>query len=252
MQAGMYIAYTGARAAERKIEQIANNLANVSSAGFKQDRTVQTGVVPLVFASGPDTVSLSGETPGASLLYSTPAIHFTDYSPGVIRQTGSPYDLAIDGNGFFTVQTPDGKIRLTRGGNFHVGTTGEIVTPSGAKLLGSGGPIRAGEGDVVVTRDGQVSVDGAVVGTLRIQKVSDPQRLVKRGNSLFEVPADLPLQPAGADVTVMQGMLEESNVNPVAGMTDLIEVSRVFEAYMKMMTTVSDIASKATNDLGRV
>ncbi len=248
----MYIAYTGARAAEKKIEQIANNLANVSSAGFKQDRTVASGVVPLVFATGTDPVSLSGETPGANLLYATPAVHFTDHAPGTMRATGNPYDLAIDGDAFFTVRTPDGKTRLTRAGNFRVGTTGELVTPSGAKLLGAGGPIHAGQGKVSVAQDGQVSVDGAVVGTLRIQKVSDPQRLVKRGNSLFEVPADLPLQPAGADVTVMQGMLEESNVNPVAGMTDLIEVSRVFEAYMKMMTTVSDIASKATNDLGRV
>jgi len=248
----MYIAYTGARSAERKMERIAQNLANVSSAGYKQDKSVDKGVVPMAFFLGQDQVSATGEvTDPTALLYSTPAIEYVDFSPGPMRSTGNPFDLAVDGDAFFTVSTPSGE-RLTRAGNFRVDGAGDLATPSGEKVLGGGGPIHVGEGTLSVGRDGQVSVDGAVVGTLKLQKVADPRRLVKTGNSLFEAPPDLPLLPAGQDVTVNQGFLEESNTGAVQGMTEMIEASRMFEAYMKMMTTISELAAKASNDLGRV
>jgi len=250
LQAGMYIAYTGARAAERKMEQVANNLANASSAGYKQDKSVDKGVVPLAFSAGRDRVSLSGEAPGAQLLYRTVGAQYIDFTPGPTRATGNPLDLAIDGDAFFTVATPRGE-RLTRAGNFRVDASGNLVTPSGEKVLGNGGPIRVGEGTVAVGRDGGVSVDGAVVDTLKLRKVADPQRLVKTGNGLFEAPGDLPLLPAGPDVAVHQGFLEESNVAAVQGMTEMIEASRMFDAYMKMISTISDINAKASNDLGR-
>lgn len=247
----MYIAYTGARTAERKMEQVANNLANASSVGYKQDKSVDKGVVPLAFSVGQDRVSISGEAPGAPLLYRTVGAQYIDFSPGPMRATGNPLDLAIDGDAFFTVATPRGE-RLTRAGNFRVDASGNLVTASGEKVLGNGGAIRVGEGTLTVGRDGQVSVDGAVVDTLKLRKVSDPQRLVKTGNSLFEAPKDPPPLPAGRDVVVHQGFLEESNAAAVQGMTEMIEASRMFDAYMKMITTISDINAKASNDLGRV
>lgn len=246
----MYIAYTGARNAERKLEQIANNLANVSSAGYKQDKSVDKGVVPLTFAVGQDRVSISGEPPGAQLLYRTTGAQYVDFSPGAMRATANPFDLAIDGDAFFTVATPRGE-RLTRAGNFRVDAAGNLVTPSGEKVLGNGGPIHVGGGTLTVGRDGQLSIDGAVADTLKLRKVADPQRLVKTGNSLFEAPPDLPLLAPGQDVTVNQGFLEESNAGAVQGMTEMIEASRMFEAYTKMMTTISELAAKASNDLGR-
>ena len=246
----MYIAYTGARNAERKLEQIAQNLANVSSAGYKQDKSVDKGVVPMAFFAGKDQVSTTGEVSDTALLYSAPAIEYVDFSPGPLRATGNPLDLALDGDAFFTVTTPRGE-RLTRAGNFRVDGAGNLATPSGEKVLGSGGPISVGEGVLTVGRDGQLSVDGAVAGTLKLQKVADPERLVKTGNSLFEAPKDLPLLPAGQEVTVNQGFVEESNAGAVQGMTEMIEAARMFEAYVKMMTTISELAAKATNDLGR-
>ena len=247
----MYIAYTGARNAERKLEQIAQNLANVTSAGYKQDKSVNKGVVPMSFFVGQDQVSITGEVSDAALLYSTPAIEYVDFSQGPMRQSGNPFDVALDGDAFFTVATSQGE-RLTRAGTFRVDGAGDLATPSGEKVLGNGGPIRVGEGVLTIGRDGQVSVDGAVVDTLKLRKVADPQRLVKTGNSLFGAPQDLPLLPVGQDVTVNQGFVEESNTGAVQGMTEMIEASRMFEAYMKMMTTISELASKASNDLGRV
>ena len=251
MQEGMYIAYTGARNAERKLELIAQNLANASSAGYKQDKSVDKGVVPMTFFVGSGEVSDTGTLSENALLYSTPAIEYVDFSPGPMRATGNPLDVALDGDAFFAVQGLQGE-RLTRAGNFRVDGAGNLVTPSGEKVLGNSGPIRVGEGALTVGRDGQVSVDGAVVDTLKLRKVADPQRLVKTGNSLFGAPPDLPLLPAGQDVTVNQGFIEESNVGAVQGMTEMIEASRMFEAYMKMMTTISELAAKASTDLGRV
>lgn len=251
MQAGLYIAYTGARTAERKIEQIAHNLANTSSAGYKQDKSVEKGVVPLAFFMGQDQVTDTGDATATALLYSTPAVEYVDFTPGTMRATGNPLDLAIDGDAFFTVSAPAGE-RLTRAGNFRVDGAGNLVTPSGEKVLGSNGPVRVGEGTLTVTREGRLMLDGAAVDTLKLQKVADPLKLVKAGNGLFEAPAAVPLLPADPTTTVNQGFIEESNVSPVQGMTEMIEASRMFDAYMKMITTISELASKASNDLGRV
>lgn len=255
MQAGLYIAYTGARAAEKKMEQIANNLANSSSAGYKQDKSVEGGVeaamLPLLLSADPEAALVTGEPPGGKLLYSTPIAQYVDVSPGPMNATGNPLDLAIDGEGFFTVATPAGE-RLTRAGNFHVDAQGDLVTVSGEKVLGGGGPIRVGEGSVFVAGDGQVMVDGAPVDTLRIQKVADPLTLVKEGKNLFSVTPGTALLPAGADTRIMAGMIEGSNVSMMQGMTEMVNASRMFEAYMKMMSTVSELNAKAASDLGRV
>jgi flagellar basal body rod protein FlgG len=145
-----------------------------------------------------------------------------------------------------------GGIRLTRAGNFRIDAAGDLATVDGGKVLGANGPIRVADGKLGVTAQGEVTVDGAVVDRLRLQKPSDPAALSKEGHSLFVVPQGTPLVAAGADVRVQQGSIEEANLSPVAGMTEMVEVSRMFDAYMKMMTTISELNSKASNDLGRV
>ncbi|HEY3490000.1 MAG TPA: flagellar hook-basal body protein [Candidatus Deferrimicrobiaceae bacterium] len=251
MQAGMYIAYTGARAAEKRLEQVANNLANISSVGYKQDKSIDSGVVPAASLAGIDPSAASGAMPGGQLLYSTPAMQYVDMNAGPLRTTGKPTDLAIEGEGFFTVRTKDGD-RLTRAGNFRIDAAGDLATVDGGKVLGAGGPIHIGDGVPAVTSDGQVAVDGNVVGTLLVQKVPDPTVLKKEGHSLFLVPPGTALSPAGAGARIEQGSVEEANVSAITGMTEMVEASRMFDAYMKMMSTISDLNSKASNDLGRV
>ncbi len=251
MQAGMYIAYTGARAAEKRLEQVANNLANLSSVGYKQDKSVDSGVVPAASLAVPDPTSLSGSTTGAPLLYSTPATQYTDFSPGPLRPTGKSTDLSIEGDGYFTIQTKNG-IRLTRAGNFRLDSAGDLATVDGGKVLGANGPIHVGDGAFDVTSDGNVSVAEMLVDKLRIQKPADSSVMKKEGHSLFIVPQDTPLVAADANIRIQQGSIEEANVSPVAGMSEMVEASRMFDAYMKMMSTISDMASKASSDLGRV
>ncbi len=251
VQAGMYIAYTGARAAEKRLDQVANNLANISSVGYKQDKSVDSGVVPAASLAGTDRTSLSGETTGAQLLYSTPATQYTDFGPGPLRPTGNSTDMSIEGDGYFTIQTKGGT-RLTRAGNFRLDAAGDLATPDGGKVLGANGPIHIGEGALGVTAEGTVTVAGAVVDKLRIQKPGDPAAMKKEGHSLFIVPQGTPLLPADSNVRIQQGSIEEANVSPVAGMAEMVEASRMFDAYMKMMTTISEMTSKASTDLGRV
>ncbi|GAB4361515.1 MAG: flagellar basal-body rod protein FlgF [Deltaproteobacteria bacterium] len=246
MQAGLYIAFTGARGAEKRMDRIANNLANVSSTGYKQDKVSQSGVAPA--GGGPD---VPGPAEGG-LLYSAPSAPYLDLSPGTIRHTGNPLDLSIDGPGFFVVRTPEG-LRLTRAGNFRIDADGDLATSLGGKVLGEGGgAIHLGEGRIAVGRDGQVSVDDAPVGVLDLRRVPDPRLLRKEGSNLFSATAWEALLPAGPETTVHAGSLEESNVSAVSMMTEMVEASRMFEAYMRMMTTISELTSKAAGDLGRV
>jgi flagellar basal-body rod protein FlgG len=233
------------------MEQLSNNLANSSSVGYKQDKSVDAGIVPLTVTMEPDVFVATGESPAGMLLYSAPAAQYVDLSPGPVRATGNPFDLSLEGNGFFTVMTEAGP-RLTRAGNFRIDAAGDLVTAAGNKVLGTGGPIRVGAGLVAVGEDGQVTVDGAPVDTLKIQKVSNPSLLRKEGGVLFEAPPEAGLGPGGTETRVRQGSLEESNVSAVQGMTEMVEASRMFEAYAKMMSQISELNSKATGELGRV
>lgn len=251
MQAGLYIAYTGARANEKRMDQVANNLANISSIGFKQDKSYDSGITPAASLAAGGQPSSPGETAGAQLLYAAPAGLYTDFSPGPLRPTGKQTDLSIEGDAFFTVQTERG-IRLTRAGNFRLDAVGDLATFDGGKVLGANGPIHVGEGEFVVTDQGDVTVAGAVVDRLRLQKPADLTVLKKEGHGLFSFPEGTPLEPAGANLRIQQGSLEEANVTPMSGMSEVVESSRMFDAYMKMITTISELNSKASNDLGRV
>jgi flagellar basal body rod protein FlgG len=230
------------------MDQVANNLANIASAGFKQDKSFESGIVPAasLTAGGPGS-----ETAGAQLLYAAPAGQYTDFGPGPLRPTGKPTDLSIEGDAFFTIQTEKGT-RLTRAGNFRLDAAGDLATADGGKVLGTNGPVRVGDGELVISDHGEITVAGAMVGKLLIQKPVDLTVLRKEGHGLFSFPEGTPLEPAGPNLRVQQGSIEEANVSPMSGMSEVIESSRMFDAYMKMITTISELNSKASNDLGRV
>ena len=245
MNSGLYAALSGNLAAMRRLDILSNNLANVNTPGFKKERMLFESLL----ASVKNSTSPPGTPTDAPVLAADRVI--TDYSPGPLKETGNPLDLAIEGDGFFVVNTPNGPA-YTRQGNFRRDQAGRIVTVDGYELQGTGGPITITGGKVDVDARGQVSVDGAQVGTLQIVDFPHPYALDKAGNGLF-VPSDPQNTPqATTAARISQGFIEQSNVNTIQEMVELIETNRFFEMCSKAVKSYDDLTARAANDLGKV
>ncbi|MEO5798597.1 MAG: flagellar hook basal-body protein [Gemmatimonadales bacterium] len=205
----------------------ANNLANVSTAGFKGDR-----LTARQSAGDPHPVPVQA----------------IDLRQGTLRDTGRPFDLALKGDGFLVVQTPQGE-RLTRGGSLGIGNDGTLVDNHGDAILGSDGPINVSGRRVEIGTDGSVSVDGKSVGQLRVETVADPSTLTKEGAGRF-IPGGA--TQAATSVTVAQGALEDANVDPLLGTVDLITIQRAYAANLDVLKTMDGVMGTVTNELGRV
>jgi len=218
---------------ERRQEVASNNLANVSTDGFKGER---------VFAR-----LINGALPAADAV--------TDFTPGALDTTGNAYDVAIQGQGFFVAKTVNGE-RLTRGGTLHVDAQGILVDSSGNPLLGEQGPIQVttrGNGAPIhldITRTGAVRSDGADVGQLRLETVPPGTQMAHEGAGLF-VPPTTRIRMGDEAAVVRQGELEQSNVTPVSEMVDMISIQRAFSAVEKAMVTMDAARGIATTQLGQ-
>jgi len=247
----VYPVLSGALAQEKRLEIITNNLANVNTAGFKRDLPLFEGIGRPVGTSKEGSGSLV-PSPTFEMLHQV----FTDFTPGAIRTTGEPLDLAIEGEGFFSVQTPQG-IRYTRGGSFTIDAEGQITTQEGLPVLGTGGPITLPPGIIQIDAEGRISVKGTEVGAqpteidlLPIFRFTDPSQLKKVGQTLFEaVEGGAVPFPEGR---IRQGALEGANVNPVEEMVAMITVMRLYESAQKAIQTADEIAAKAANEVGRL
>lgn len=245
MNSGMYAAVSGNMVSAQRMEIITNNLANINTVGFKKDR--------MIF----DTMLNSAKNPTqpAGMLTDAPVLSAytvdTDYSAGPQKQTGNPLDLALDGSGFFVVNTPQGKA-YTRQGNFHLDGNGKVVTADGYEVQAGGGPVTIKGGQVDINEKGEVSVDGQQVSTLSVVDFPKPYQMQKIGSAMF-VPSDPAVteQPA-TGALVRQGALEDSNVQPLLEMANLIETTRFYESCVKTIQSYDEMANKAANDLGRV
>ena len=199
----------------KELQVVANNIANTNTTGYKTDRAV---FAEYLMATGPDSPSLSmGGLAG----------HSFDLTQGTVKFTGSQFDLAIQGNGFFAVET-DGGQRLTRAGAFQLSSDGQLITPDGAPVLSSGSaPIQIPpEAEALsIAGDGTISADGQIIDQLGIftpqgplQRDTDTRFIAEGGMQQSET------------ATVLQGALEASNVSPVLEMARMIEVQRAYEA----------------------
>lgn len=207
-----------------KMQEIsANNIANASTPGFKKDRLFTKEL------SRAEKKLLPKRDP-----WQQPMVDnvYTSFTPGVFDRTGNPLNLAIDGDGFFTLELPDGTRALTRNGAFSVSDQGFLEVPGGGLVMGEGGPIEVGAGQVEVSATGIVSSDGTSVGRITPVTVNNLQELEKVGGSLYLVPEGVELQDA-SKATIQQGYLEESNVDIVKEMIEMIISFRNFEADSK-------------------
>jgi len=180
-----------------------------------------------------------------------------DMAQGNLEHTGNPLDLAVEGPGFFAVQTKAGTL-YTRNGTFRISASRQLVTSAGDPVLGDSGPINLpGGGEVSISPDGTISVGGAVAGKLRVVSFNAKAQLTAAGGSYYSVPAS-GLKSAGSKGTehqgmVRQGMLESSNVNPVTAMVGLISAQRQAEMVERAMTAFySDFNRIAADELPRI
>ncbi len=177
----------------------------------------------------------------------------TDFSEGIVKETGNPLDFALEGDGFFVVQTPQGP-RYTRAGNFTLDAQRQLVTQDGYPVLGDGAPIvlndTTGKG-IWLSRDGNFMVDDTQVAHLDVVKFKNPQALERMGNNLYSS-TNASGQAAPANTGVEQGYLEGSNVNPVEEMINLLDIYRAYEAQQKTLKAADQLDGHAANDVGKV
>ncbi len=245
MNSGIYPAVSGSLSAMRKMDVISNNLANINTPGFKKDKMTFEGV--LAGTVNPPAVS-QGKT--ADPILQKESVYI-DYSSGPTSQSGNPLDIALDGDGFFAVTTPEGTA-YTRQGNLRTSADGTLVTMDGYPVQGVGGkPIIIKGNSVEIDNKGNVTVDSAQVGTISVVDFQKPYALTKSGAALL-VPSDPQAKPQPAKALVRQGFIEGSNVDSIGEMVQMIETNRYFEACSKVIKGFDDIAAKAVNELGKV
>lgn len=235
MDSASYIAAAGMKTCYRALDVVTNNLANVNSPGFKAERPF--------YRMLQEARGLSG-----SALYGT----VTDFGPGTLRSTGNPLDLAINGEGFFTVLTPGGE-RYTRNGSFSIAQGGELVTREGLTVQGvGGGPIIIALGpdspnEVTVSPSGDVSVDGELVGTLAVVSFADYGSLRSEGSLTFA--SDVQPQRV-VNPNIEQGVLEESNVDAIGALLQLIQLNRAFDINQRtVFTLMNTVNRRAVNEI---
>jgi flagellar basal-body rod protein FlgG len=237
MSGGAYSALTGMRARLDELDRLAADLANISTAGYKVERAgtlVSERDFATTLESAVDVVA--GQTK-------------IDFRPGTLANTGRDLDVAIDGRGFFVVQTPGGE-RYTRNGSFTRRADGVLTTNLGEPVLGEGGEIKLGRGPVTIEEDGTIKAGAAVAGKLQIVEFEKDTDLVRESGARFRSIAGATARPSSGKL--LGGVLEQSNASVVDLMAKLTEVSRGFESLQKGVSTLqNDLDLRAISELAR-
>lgn len=243
---GIYTAASGMLAESLRNDAIANNLANANTAGYKKDVAVTKDFASMLIKrmNYGEEDSWIGTLGVGSMVDEIATIH----NPGMMSQTGNDLDMAINGKGFFTVETPNG-VRYTRNGAFTLNAQGELVTQDGYRVMGRNGAIRV-NGKLSVTGNGSIAINGVQTDQLQLVEFANEKQLVKEGANLFTVPNGVQGQPATGQVK--QGLLEQSNVNVVSEMVNLIAGYRAYEVNGKAVQSHDQLMDKAVNEVGKV
>lgn len=246
----IYMAFAGLDSRAQALEVLANNLANAGAAGFKKDQ---------IFFSLLDRLQGENLDPFETAI-NRPLIRANtglDFSIGNLVQTGNPLDLALAGDGFFAIKTPQG-IRYTRNGHFTLNERREVVTSAGFPVLSDADTpnnvrgIVLPQGKVEIGQGGEVSVDGIVSGKVKVVHFENLGQLNKEAAALFQAqPGAKEIPPA--TLFVRQGYLEQANVNPVQAMSEMIALMRSFESISQAIRSLSNnVDSKVINEVGKV
>ena len=245
MDNSMMIALQTQRVLQERMDTTANNLANASTTGFKSDK--------LLFSELVENPASSQDQP-QDVRFVADAGSLHDMSQGPIATTGSAFDVAISGDGFFLVQGPDGAPAYTRNGAFTLGADGTLQTQSGRPVLSAGGATIAFDpqgGVPTIGTDGTIRIEGAEAGTIGVVKFADPGAMVKIGDNLYSSGGQASQPITDGEARVVQFALEGSNVKPVQEITNLIQISRAYESAAQMVKNADDLRKQAVATMGR-
>ena len=254
MVRGLYTGWTGMYNEQKRLDVISNNLANSATVGFKKEGATSQSfddVLAIKVRDDHGDAYIGNMSLGVKI-----GEVYTDYSQGSVRETGNTYDLAIDGSGFFTIDYTDANgntsTRYTRAGEFLITKEGYVVTSEGQHLMGESQwlqvPVDAVE--VMVDTDGTVYADGTAVDKVRLTDFEDYNYLKKFGETMYQ-----PVQGAvekDATGSILQGFTEQSNVNVVSEMVNLINITRAYEANQKVIKAMDDLLQIDVGSVGKV
>ena len=245
MDSGLYAACAGLMARSQQLDTIASNLANSSSAGFHGQKNV-FGTV-LAEASGHARLSALNQVTNAYGVLTGTTMNDTQ---GTITHTGNSLDVALEGPGFFKIQTARG-VSYTRNGSFQVASSGLLVTSTGDPVLSESGPINLPPGIPSISGDGTISIAGTVAGKLKIVDFPTADRPVTEGNTYYK--ASESLEQGAGNTTIRQGSLESSNVNATEAVVELITAQRATETMRRVLSMIdSEMDKTAVQDLPRI
>jgi flagellar basal-body rod protein FlgG len=258
---GLYIAASAAISETKRIDVISNNIANVNTSGFKKD-TMITESFPNILMKrigATDYRDIAARAPITSKIGYIGKMNngvrvdevFTNFEQGSISTSGNPLDLALQGKGFFSVETPNGE-RYTRSGEFTLDSEGFITTKEGYKVQGQNGPIQVDGENIVINEDGQVFSDGIEIDALKLVDFNDYTLLKKEGDALYIDSSGDAGNVKESEGLVLQGSFEASNVNSVKMMVEMITMLRSYEANQKVIKTHDELLGKSVNEIGRV
>jgi len=242
MDNSFYVGLSAQQILRTRMDTTANNLANMSTVGFKADRLVMRELTEKPAEAGdiPNDISFVD----AWMLQ-------RDFSPGSLQRTSNPLDVALEGEGFFVVQTPAGAA-YTRDGRLSIGADGQLVTRAGYPILGGGGPILVdpAAGEISIGREGAITQNGLILGALDVVAFDTPAALEKLGDNLWRATDEAPRAPQ--DLRVAGGFVENSNVNSIAEMTQMIEISRAYQSVSRLISQADELRSTSIKALAQV
>lgn len=243
MQSGFYLSGVAGQMTQHRLNDINHNLANVNTVGYMASRSSFSSTL---------AGQIAGEANPNPTSYSSYANAFIDLKEGNIKQTGNDLDFAIQGDAFFRIGLENGQEAYTRGGNFILDAKGNLLTQNNRPVLdASGNAIQLPEGRITVNQDGALLVNNKKITEFGMITVKDPSKLERIGNTLITTPAEN-TAAAESNIVVRQGALEESNVNAVLTMTEMVATTRNFESTMKIIDQYNQQATQLYDRVGVV
>ena len=257
MLRGLYTGWTGMVNEQKRLDVVSQNLANADTLGYKTESVSSQAFEKMLTIKIRDgSQAYHNQSIGKMSLGVKVGETFTDYSQGSLRNTGNTFDLALSGKGFFAVKytnsNGDEQIRYTRDGSFQITKEGYVVDTEGNRVQGVNGDIQVDPAakSISIGREGLITVDGENIDQVKVVDFEDYDYLVKHGDNTYTVVDGATEVEAGA--MVLQGYTEQSNVNVVSEMVDMITITRAYDANQRVMKSIDSMLDKAVNQVGKL